>query len=170
MRLYTSPPPILTLVTWVPQSRLAFGQTPHVGRPSGLRPSAITILQCAALLAAGGYDRPCGRIKSLFLLSPARCLIVRPHANSSELSYSYSILLHHLSYTLHTILPGLGTADASRPSAKLRTQAGHRASGPRPSQSDSLQPCLPLAATMSPAGRSGVFFSLSQAHCLIVRP
>ena len=58
--------------------KLAFGQTPHVGWPSGLRPSAIIILQCAASLAAGGYDRPCGPIESLFLLIPARCLIVRP--------------------------------------------------------------------------------------------
>ena len=44
----------------------------------GLRPSAITILQCAASLAAASNDRPCGPIKSLFLLSPAHCLIVRP--------------------------------------------------------------------------------------------
>ena len=40
MKLYTTPPYILTLVTWVPQSKLAFGQTPHVGWPSGLRPLA----------------------------------------------------------------------------------------------------------------------------------
>ena len=30
MKLYITPPSILTLVTWVPQSKLAFGQTPHV--------------------------------------------------------------------------------------------------------------------------------------------
>ena len=66
MKLRTTPPSILTLVTWEPQSKLAFGQTPHVGWPSGLRPSAITILQCAASLAAGGYNRPCGPIKILF--------------------------------------------------------------------------------------------------------
>ena len=46
--------------------KLAFGQTPHVGWPSGLRPSAITILQYAASLAAGGYNRPCVLMKSLF--------------------------------------------------------------------------------------------------------
>ena len=62
MKLYTTPPFILTLVTWVPQSRLA-----------------------------------CGPIESLFLLTPARCLIVRPLADSSELSYSYCILFHLLS-------------------------------------------------------------------------
>ena len=54
MKLYTTPLSILTLVTWVPQSKLAFGQSPHVGWLSGLRPSAITILQCAASLVAGG--------------------------------------------------------------------------------------------------------------------
>ena len=68
--------------------------TPHIDWLSGLRPSPNRILQCAASLAASGYDRPCGPIKSLFLLSPARCLIVRPYADSSELSYSYYILLH----------------------------------------------------------------------------
>ena len=39
MKLYTTPPSILTLVTWIPQSKLAFGQTPHIGWPSGLQPS-----------------------------------------------------------------------------------------------------------------------------------
>ena len=34
---------------------------------------------------------------------------------------SYCVLLQHLSYTSDTILPGLGTAHASWPSAKLRT-------------------------------------------------
>ena len=77
---------------------------------------------------------------------------------SSELSYCYCILLHHLSYTSDTILHGLGTAHASWPSAKLCTQAGRMAFGPTPSQSYSLQPCLPLAATIGPAGRSSVFF------------
>ena len=66
MKLYTAPQSIVTLVTWVLHSKLAFGQTLHVGWPSGLHPSAITILQCAALLAAGGYDRPCRPIESLF--------------------------------------------------------------------------------------------------------
>ena len=70
MKLYTTPPSILTLVTWVPQSKLAFGQTPHVGWPSGLRPLAITILQCSVqprlpLAATRVYE-------SLFRQSPAR--------------------------------------------------------------------------------------------------
>ena len=66
MKLYTTPPSILTLVTWVPQSRLAFGQTPHVGWLSGLRPSAITILQCAASLAGVHID---GSVAGLVLLA-----------------------------------------------------------------------------------------------------
>ena len=53
---------ILTLVTLVPQSRLAFGQTPYVGWPAGLQPLFIRILQCAALLATGGYNRPCSAL------------------------------------------------------------------------------------------------------------
>ena len=52
--------------------------TAHASCPSGLRPLAITILQCAASRAAGGYDRPCELTKSLFLLNPARCLKVGP--------------------------------------------------------------------------------------------
>ena len=59
---------ILPLKTWEPQSKLAIGQTPHVGWPSGLRPSA----------------KPNHTVCSL----PRRCLIVRPYANSFELSYS----------------------------------------------------------------------------------
>ena len=78
MKLYTTPPSIQTLVIWVPQSNLAFDQAPHVGWPLGLRPSAITILQCAASLAA--------------LQSPARCLIGRPYADSSKLSYSTVVI------------------------------------------------------------------------------
>ena len=69
MRLYTTPPYILTLVTWAQQNRLAFGQTPYIGWPSGLRPSAITILERVALPAAGSYNGPCGPIKSIFYRS-----------------------------------------------------------------------------------------------------
>ena len=41
MKLHTTPPSTLILLTWVPQSKLAFGQTLHTGWPSGLRPSAM---------------------------------------------------------------------------------------------------------------------------------
>ena len=61
-----SPQSTLPLVTWVPQSRLAFGHQRWVGWSSGLWPSVIIILQCAASLATGGYNWPCGPIKSLF--------------------------------------------------------------------------------------------------------
>ena len=70
--IYPSPPSILALVTWVPQSKLPA----QAGRcASGPRPNQM--LQCAASLAAGGYNRPCRPIESLFQQSPARCLIVR---------------------------------------------------------------------------------------------
>ena len=75
MKLDTTPPYILTLVTLVPQSKLAFGQTPHAGWLSGLLPLAITILQCTALLAAG------------------RCLVIRPYTNSSKLLYSDNVII-----------------------------------------------------------------------------
>ena len=84
MKLYPTPPSILHLLTWVLQCWLAFGKTLHVGWPSGLRPSAITILQSAAWLAAGGFDQPCWTIKSFFLLRPAGCLIVRPEATAQS--------------------------------------------------------------------------------------
>ena len=48
-------------MTWVPLSRLAFGDHCRAGWQLGLWPSAITILQCAASLVAGSY-------KSRFLL------------------------------------------------------------------------------------------------------
>ena len=97
--LYPTPPSILHLghhPPWLGYSthKLVFGQTLHTSWPLGLQPLAITMLQCAASLAAGFYDWSCGPIESLFLLSSACCLIV-----GSELSYSYCILLHHLSYT-----------------------------------------------------------------------
>ena len=38
MKLYPTPPSILTLVTWVPQSRLAFG---HSARRLAIGPSAL---------------------------------------------------------------------------------------------------------------------------------
>ena len=47
VKLYTTQPYIVTLVTWVPQIRLAFGHPHRESWPSSLRPSAITILQCA---------------------------------------------------------------------------------------------------------------------------
>ena len=62
-------------------SSLAFGQ---LCTYAGLYPNQI--LQYAALLAAGGYDWPCGPIKSLFLLNLACILNGRAWFYSSELS------------------------------------------------------------------------------------
>ena len=78
----------------VQRTQAGLQPNPKVIWPLGLQPSAITILQCAASLAAGGYDRPCGPIESLFILSPARCLIVRPDYTApscptEQLSYSF---------------------------------------------------------------------------------
>ena len=80
-------------MTWVPQSRLPFSQTPHIGWPSGLWPSTITILQCEAcvwrqLAATIGNA---GRLRVFFLLSSARCLIVRPYADTSKFSYTTTL-------------------------------------------------------------------------------
>ena len=79
--------------------KLVFDQNLHTSWPSGLRPFVIKILRCASLLVADGYSLCglwsavcglryavcglyglCGPTKSLFLLSSARCLIVRPQA------------------------------------------------------------------------------------------
>ena len=90
MKLYTSPPSIQILATWVPQSRLAFGHFAHrlaIGPPALAKPNPTV----------GSLACRCGPINSLFLLSPARCFVVRLYADSFELSYSYCILLHHLS-------------------------------------------------------------------------
>ena len=76
-------------LAWIQCTQAGLRPNPHVGWPLGLRPSAKSILQCAASLAAAGYDRPCGPIKSLFLLSPARILDGRARLYSSKLSYSY---------------------------------------------------------------------------------
>ena len=62
-------------LTWVPQSKLAFGHYCRLDWLLGLWPSAITILQCAAPLAACH----CHHIS----------LIVGPYANSSKVSYNY---------------------------------------------------------------------------------
>ena len=73
-------------LAWVQRTQAGLRPNPHVSWPSGLRLSAKSILQCAASLAAGGYDRPCGPIESLFLLSPARILDGRARLYSPELS------------------------------------------------------------------------------------
>ena len=63
------------------------GLWPNSAHRLAVGPPALG-LQCAASLAACGYNRPCRPIESLFLLSPVRCLIVGQYADSLELSYS----------------------------------------------------------------------------------
>ena len=77
--LYTTPPSILTLVTWVQRTQAGLRPSPHIGWPPGLRPSAIKILTHPASLAAGGYVRPFGPNESLILLKPTCILDSRPH-------------------------------------------------------------------------------------------
>ena len=67
---------------WCTAELAGLWPSPHGGWLSVSVPRPNWILQCAALLAAGSYDRPCRPIKSLFLLSPARWLIVRATAPS----------------------------------------------------------------------------------------
>ena len=54
MKLYITPPSILTLVTWVPQSRLAFGHSAHrlaIGPPALAKPNpTVCSLACCWLL------------------------------------------------------------------------------------------------------------------------
>ena len=74
---------------------MAFGQTPHARWLSCLGLSAITIQHCADSLAAGVYNWPCGPIESIFLLIPARCLIVKPNytaPNCPTANVSYSTI------------------------------------------------------------------------------
>ena len=69
LQLLLSYTTIYPLVTWVPQGRLGFD---HSAEKADLLPNQI--LQCAVSLADGSFDRPCGPIKSHFLMSLARIL------------------------------------------------------------------------------------------------
>ena len=76
MKLYTTPLSILTLVTWVPHSRLAFGHSAHrlsIGPPALAKPNP-TVCSLAW-----------------------RCLIARPYADSLQLSYS-AVVINMSSY------------------------------------------------------------------------
>ena len=88
MKLYPTPPSILTLVTWLQRTqawpsansvrRLAFGQT-----------ESYSVQPCLPLAATIGPARP---IKSLFLVSPAHILDGRAQLYSSELSSSAVVI------------------------------------------------------------------------------
>ena len=76
-------------VVLVQRMRAGLCPNPHIGWPSGLRPSAITILQCAASLAACGYDQSCMPIESIFWLKPTFMPDSRALGHNSELSNSF---------------------------------------------------------------------------------
>ena len=66
MKLYTTPPSILTLVTWVPQSKLAFGHSPRrlaVGPPALGETESYSMQPCLLLAAT---ISPAGRSRVLF--------------------------------------------------------------------------------------------------------
>ena len=95
--IYPTPPSILPLVTWVPQSKLAFAHHCRVSWPWAFGPSPTTILTHHSLACRW-------RLQESFLIETHRlCLIVRPYADNYELSYTTT-----LSYITDTILPGLG--------------------------------------------------------------
>ena len=80
MTLSTTPPSILTLVTWVPPSKLAFGHSARrltVGPPALGQTESYSVQPCLPLTAT------IGPIKSLFLWSPARILDSRAQLYSS---------------------------------------------------------------------------------------
>ena len=142
MKLYPTPPSIVHLghhPPWLGYSahKLAFDKSPHARWPVG--PMALS------------HHNRAGRLR-VFFYESGPLLDSKARLYSPEFSYSYCILLHHLSYTSVTILPGLGTAHTNWHLAKLCNQASRQASGPRPSQSHSVQPRLPLVATIGPAG------------------
>ena len=88
-------------LAWVQRTQAGLRPNPHVSWPS-----ATTILQCAASLATGGYNRPCGPIKSLFLL------ITRGANNSGPDYTAPSCPTEQLTYSFisrvdfHTLLEG----------------------------------------------------------------
>ena len=143
-------------MTWVLQIRLAFGHSAHrlsVGPPA--LGQTESNLKCAASLATGGYNQPCRPIESFLIETHRLSLMIRPNYKVP------SCLTATVSYS--TIYPNLRS-----PSSLAwikRTQAGLR---PNPlaveppalvqTKSYSVQPCLPLAATIGPAGPLRVFF------------
>jgi hypothetical protein len=76
-------------LAWVQRTQAGLRPNPHISWPS-----ATTILQCAASLAPGSYNRPCGPIGSLFLLitrgaDNSRPNFTAPSCPTEQLSYSF---------------------------------------------------------------------------------
>ena len=72
MKLFTTPPSILTLVTWV--QRMQAWPSVNSARRLAFKSESKSYSVQPASLAAADYDWPCGPIESLFILSPARIL------------------------------------------------------------------------------------------------
>ena len=66
---YSTPPSILNHVTWVSQSRLAFGHQRRVGWPQAFGPLPITILTHHSFACRWRLQLPAA-IKNLFRLKP----------------------------------------------------------------------------------------------------
>ena len=126
--------------------RLAFGQT-----------ESYSVQPCLPLAAT--ID-PVGHSRVFFYWVRPACLMVgpdytAPSCPTASLSYS----------TIYPNSRDLGTAHASWPSAK---SARRLAFGQ--TESYSVQPRLPLAATIGPAGRSRIFFYWVWPASLMVGP
>ena len=148
MKLYITPLSILTLVTWVPQSRLAFG---HSARRLAIAPPALAkpnpkvcSLACRwRLRSALRADREFFSIES------------GPLLDSKALCRQLQVALQLLYPTPPSILTLVTWVQ--------RTQAWPSANSARrlafgQTESYSELPRLPLAATIGPAGQSRVFF------------
>ena len=82
MKLYPTPPSIQTLVTLVPQSKLAFGHFPHrlaVGPPVLGQTESYSVQPCLPLAATIG---PVGRSRVFLIETHHPCLIVWPLATT----------------------------------------------------------------------------------------
>ena len=148
MKLYPTPPSILTLVTWVQRTQAGLRPSPHVSWPLGLRPLAIKILTLPALLAAGAYIRLFGPNESLIVLKPTRILDSMPHYTA----LSCPTALFPTPPSILTLVTWI-----QRMQAWSLANSAHRLAFGQ-TKSASVQPRLPLAATISPAGRLRVFF------------
>ena len=92
MKLFTTPPSILILVTWV--HRMQAWPSANSARRLAFESESESYSVQPASLAAGDYYRTCGPIESLFLLSPARILDGKAQLYSFQLSYSYCMGFH----------------------------------------------------------------------------
>ena len=82
MKLYTTTPTILTLLTWVCQNKLAFGQTPHAGCLSGSGPRPLQSYSVQPHLQLAAKIGPEGRLR-VFLIES--CMLLHKKALCRQL-------------------------------------------------------------------------------------